>query len=158
MRVSLWIGLPLFLLGIGFSYLADGIIQTQAATQLQSFAQIFAAVLFVLFSAVLLGTGSALVIHWIFGFGNHWLAWMAEIVFSFALLFTGIGASAVQQNIWTALQIIFTFASSSALLFFLSFVTLFGGFTQGISTILRFFKKRRNEQRTPAPRAIRRKK
>ncbi|MBS3148729.1 hypothetical protein J4219_07635 [Candidatus Woesearchaeota archaeon] len=157
MRISLWLGLPLFLLGVGFSYLADGIIQTQTATQLQTFAQIFAAVLFVLFSAVLLGTGSALVIHWIFSFGNHWLAWIAEILFSFALLFTGIGAAAAQQNVWTALQIVFTFASASALLFFLSFITLFGGFTQGLTAISQYFKKRKNE-RTPAPRTVRRKK
>ncbi len=147
MRVSLWIGLVILALGIFLSYLADAMIQTQTSGALQTVASTFAAVLFVLFSATMLGMGAGLVIHWIIGFATHWKAFIAEIILSFATFFVGIGATIMSGNWWTALQVFFTFLVASAALFLLSFKSLSGGIGQsihkGITYVRKKFKKKR---------------
>jgi len=142
MRISIWIGLMTLALGILLSYLADALIQAQATGALQTTAMLFAAVLFVLFSASLLGLGAGLVVHWIIGFGAHWKAFIAEMVISFATFFMGLGATIMSGNWWTGLQVFFTFLIASMTLFFLSFVSLFGGMTEGIGKISKYFRKR----------------
>jgi hypothetical protein len=142
MRISIWIGLITLALGIFLSYLADAMIQTQTSTTLQTTASLFASVLFVLFSAGMLGIGTALVVHWIIGFGAHWKAFIAEMVLSFATFFMGIGATIMSGNIWTGLQAFFTFFIASMTLFSLSFVSLFGGIAEGIDKVTKYIKKR----------------
>ena|SRR3989344_3385393 len=142
MRVSIFAGLPMLLVGIGVSYLAKGLIDVQVATQLQSASTTIAAVLFVLLSAVLLGMGAGLVIHWIFTFANHYLAFVSEAILAFGLIFIGIGVAVGSGNVWTGVQAFFTFLTASIVLLLASFVTLFGGITQGIVTILKHVKRR----------------
>ncbi len=142
MRISIWIGLLIFGLGILLSYLADAMIQTQATGAMQTAASTMASVLFVLFSATMLGVGAGLVIHWIIGFAAHWKAAIAEMVLSFATLFTGIGATIMSGNIWTGVQVFFTFFTASLALFILSFVSLFGGMATGIQRVTKYVKKK----------------
>ncbi|MBW2970350.1 hypothetical protein KY309_00175 [Candidatus Woesearchaeota archaeon] len=142
MRISIWIGLPIFAIGILLSYLADAMIQTQTMGVMQTTAALIAAILYIMFSATMLGAGAGLVLHWIFGFASHWKAFIAEIVFSFAIFFVGIGATIMSGNPWTGLQIFFTFLTASATLFILSFTSLFGGVLDGIKTIYKYAKKR----------------
>lgn len=142
MRVSIWIGILTLALGIVLSYLADAMIQTQASGPLQTTATLIASILFVLFSASMLGLGAGLVVHWIIGFATHWKAAIAEIVLSFATFFIGIGATIMSGNLWTAAQVFFTFLIASMTLFMLSFVSLFGGIAQGASKVKKYIKKR----------------
>ncbi len=142
MRISIWIGLVTLTLGIFLSYLADAMIQTQASGTLQTTATLVASILFVLFSASLLGLGTGLVVHWIIGFASHWKAFMAEMVLSFATFFMGVGATIMSGNWWTALQVFFTFLIASLTLFTLSFVSLFGGITEGVQKVTKYVKKR----------------
>jgi len=142
MRVSIWIGLPILGLGVLLSYLADAMIATQTITPIQTAAAILAAVLFVLFSASLLGLGAGLVVHWIIGFASEWKAFGAELVLSFATFFIGIGATAMSSNAWQGLQIFFTFFAASLTIFLLSFVSLFGGVMIGMKTSAKYIKKR----------------
>ncbi len=147
MRISIWIGLLTLALGIGLSYLASALIQTQAIGTLQTAASLTAAILFVLFSATMLGIGAGLVVHWIIGFASHWKAFAAEIILSFATFFIGIGATIMSRNWWTALQTFFTFLTISVSLFFLSFVSLFGGVTKGFKTITKYIKRKFKQKR-----------
>ncbi len=142
MRVSIWIGLITLALGIGLSYLADAMIQTQAAGVMQTTAALIASILFVLFSASMLGLGAGLVVHWIIGFATHWKAFIAEMVISFATFFIGIGATIMSGNWWTALQVFFTFLIASMTIFTLSFVSLFGGIAQGVQKVTKYVKKK----------------
>lgn len=131
MRISIFIGLFVFALGILLSFLADAMIATQTSTTLQTTASIIASVIFILFSASMLGFGAGLVIHWIFGFASSMKAFIFEIILSFATLFMGIGATIMSSNIWTGLQIFFTFMTASIAIFSLSFISLFGGLMKG---------------------------
>lgn len=142
MRPSIWIAIPTLALGILFSYMADSLIALQTFGTLQTASGIVATVLFVLFSAMLLGLGSALFIHWVFGFANHTLAFVAEINLSFALFFIGLGAALTIGVPWTALQLFCTFLFGSIILFFLSFITLFGSLGAGAAKITKYLKKR----------------
>ncbi len=142
MRISIWIGLLTLGLGIFLSYLADAMIQTQATGALQTTATLLASILFVLFSASMLGVGAGLVIHWIIGFASHWKAFVAEIFLSFATFFMGVGATIMSGNYWTALQIFFTFFIASITIFSLSFISLFGGIFEGFASIKKYVKKR----------------
>ena len=142
MRVSIWLGLATLALGIFLSYLADAMIKTYAIGTLQAIASTAAAVIFVLLSASLLGIGAGLVVHWIIGFAAHWKAFIAEMVLSFATFFIGIGATIMSKNWWTALQVFFTFFTASSALFFLSFVSLFGGLVEGVVKIKKYIRKR----------------
>jgi hypothetical protein len=142
MRTSIWIGIITLAIGILLSYLADAMIQTQTSGVLQTTASILAAVLFVLFSASLLGLGAGLVVHWIIGFATHWKAFIAEMILSFATFFVGIGATIMSGNWWTALQVFFTFFVASITLFFLSFASLFGGIAQGFAKVKKYVKKK----------------
>lgn len=141
MRVSIWIGLPVLALGILFSYLAKAIIQTPAITQLQTAAFITATVIFLLISAIFLGSGAAMVIHWIAGFVRHFKAFVAEIFLSFAVFFVGIGVTIMSRNGWQALHLFFTFLTGSMTLFFLSFISLFGSLKEGFTLWTKRFKK-----------------
>ena len=142
MRVSIWIGLVTLALGIFLSYLADAMIATQAAGAVQTTAVLVASILFVLFSASMLGLGAGLVVHWIIGFATHWKAFIAEIILSFATFFVGIGATIMSGNWWTAAQVFFTFLIASITLFSLSFVSLFGGIAEGFGKVKKYIKKR----------------
>jgi len=142
MRISIWIGLIILGLGIGLSYLADAMIETQATGAVQTTAVLVASILFVLFSASMLGFGAGLVVHWIIGFASHWKAAIAEIVLSFATFFIGIGATIMSGNWWTAAQVFFTFLIASMTLFMLSFVSIFGGIAEGAVKIRKYVKKR----------------
>jgi len=117
MRISIWIGLLTLAIGILLSYLADAMIATQAVGTLQTAASIVATVLFVLFSASMLGVGIGLVVHWIIGFASHWKGFIAEMILSFATFFVGIGATIMSGNLWTGLQVFFTFFIASMILF-----------------------------------------
>ncbi len=143
MRVSIWIGLITLGLGIFLSYLADAMIQTQTTGAMQTVASTFASVIFILFSASMLGVGSGLVVHWIIGFAAHWKAFIAEMMLSFATFFVGIGATIMSGNIWTGLQVFFTFFTASIALFMLSFVNLFGSVAGGIGKITKYFRKKK---------------
>jgi len=142
MRVSILLGLVIFLLGVGLSYLAYSMIQTQAMGPVQTAAVIISATLFIIFSATMLGLGTGLVIHWIIGFATHWKAFLAELILSFAMFFTGIGAAIMGGNIWLGLQIFFTFFIASVTLFSLSFISLFGGMAVGFVKVKKYAKKR----------------
>ncbi len=142
MRISIWIGLVTLALGIGLSYLADAMIQTQASGTLQTTATLVASILFVLFSASMLGLGAGLVVHWIIGFASHWKAFITEMVLSFATFFIGIGATIMSGNWWTAAQVFFTFLIASMTLFLLSFVSLFGGISQGVQKVKKYVRKK----------------
>ena len=142
MRVSFWLAVPTLALGVLFSYMADSLIALNTIGGLQTAASLVATVLFVVFSATLLGAGAALFIHWVFSFGNHYLAFAAELFLSFALFFVGLGAALTIGIPWTALQLFLTFLFGSLVLFGLSFVTLFGGFAEGITTVRKYIKKR----------------
>lgn len=142
MRVSIWIGFIILALGIALSYLADAMIETQATGPVQTTAVLVASILFVLFSAGMLGFGAGLVVHWIVGFAKRWKAATAEIVLSFATFFMGIGATIMSDNWWTAAQVFFTFLTASMTLFMLSFVSIFGGIAEGFVKIRKYIKKR----------------
>ena len=141
MRTSIWTGILTLALGIVLSYLADALIQLQAVGPMQTVASMVAAVLFVLFSASMLGLGAGLVIHWIIGFATHWKAFLAELFLSFAIFFIGLGATIMSRPWWTALQIFFTFLIASTTVFTLSFTSLFGGIAAGIGKIKKYIKK-----------------
>lgn len=142
MRVSIFIGLFIAALGLFMSYLADELIQTHTYSALQLTAKVFAAVLFVSFSATLLGLGAALIIHWLFGFATSWKAFAAELFLSFATFFVGIGAALVSTPWLTAVHLFFTFFVASCALFIFSFASLFGGIAIGMFTIRRYIRKR----------------
>lgn len=142
MRVSIWLALPILALGVLFSYMADSLIALNTIGGLQTAASLVATVLFVVFSAVMLGAGAALFIHWVFGFGNHYLAFAAELFLSFALFFIGLGGALTIGVPWTALQMFLTFTFGSIVLFSLSFIALFGGVAQGISAVRKYISKK----------------
>lgn len=142
MRISIWIGLLTLGIGIFLSYLADAMIQTQTVGTMQTTAAIIASVLFVLVSASMLGTGAALVLHWLFGFAKHWKAYIAEIIFAMVIFLVGLGVTILSGSWWTALQAFFTFLTASMALFFLSFVTMFGGIIKGLLAVKKYVKKR----------------
>ncbi|VVB80961.1 Uncharacterised protein [uncultured archaeon] len=142
MRISIWIGFLTFGIGILLSYLAKAMIQTQTAGAMQTTAATIASIIFVLFSATMLGTGAGLVIHWIFGFAKHWKAFVAEIVFSVVILIIGIGASLMSGNIWTGMQEFVAFLTASIALFVLSFITMFGGIFEGFKSVKEYIEKR----------------
>jgi len=142
MRFSIWIGLLTLAIGIVLSYLADAMIQTQTMGIMQTTASIVAAVLFVVFSATMLGFGAGLVVHWIIGFASKGKAFVAEMILSFATFFIGIGATIMSGNWWTALQVFFTFFIASLALFLLSFINLFGGVAEGMSKTVKYVKKK----------------
>ena len=142
MRISIWIGLLTLAIGILLSYLADAMIATQAVGTLQTAASIVATVLFVLFSASMLGVGIGLVVHWIIGFASHWKGFIAEMILSFATFFVGIGATIMSGNLWTGLQVFFTFFIASTILFLLSFISLFGGVGEGVKKVRKYVKKK----------------
>jgi len=138
MRISIWFGIFTFALGIFLSFLSNAMIATQTATVLQTTASIIATVIFVLFSAVMLGTGAGLVLHWIAGFGSPVRAFVLEVILSFALFFVGLGATIMSGNVWTGLQVFFTFFTASVAIFSLSFINLFGGMMEGIVQTKKF--------------------
>jgi hypothetical protein len=142
MRLSIWFGIVTLAVGIVLSYLADALIHTITVGALQTTAVLISALLFVVFSAALLGFGAGLVVHWIIGFATHWKAFIAEMILAFATFFVGIGATLMSGNWWTAVQVFFTFFIASFTLFMLSFVNLFGGAKQGISQAVKFAKKK----------------
>lgn len=142
MRVSLWIGIVILAVGIVLSYLADALIDTVTAGVLQTTAVLVAAILFVVFSATMLGAGAGLVIHWIIGFATHWKAFIAEIILAFATFFVGIGATIMSGNLWTGVQVFFTFFIASMTLFIMSFANLYGGISSGIKHGITSVKKR----------------
>jgi len=147
MRVSIWIGLITLGLGIFLSSLADALIATQTMGPIQTMAGTAASVIFILFSASMLGLGAALIVHWIVGFAAHWKAFFAELILSFAVFFIGIGATIMSGNIWTGLQVFFTFFIASVTLFSLSFISLFGGLAEGIVSIKKYVKKKLKKKR-----------
>ena len=142
MRVSIFIGLPIFALGIVLSYLAGALIVTQTVTPLQTTANLFATAIFILFSASMLGIGIGLVVHWIIGFASHMKAFVAELVLSFAAFFVGIGATIMSANFWSGLQLFFAFFTASMTLFSLSFINLFGGIAHGLFAVKKYVKKK----------------
>jgi len=149
MRISIWIGLLTFGIGILLSYLADAMVKTQTIGALQTTAATIASIIFILFSATMLGTGAGLVIHWIFGFASHWKAFIAEIIFSVIILIIGIIATIISGNVWTALQAFITFLTASISLLILSFVTMFGGIFEGFTSIKKYIEKRGKNERKP---------
>lgn len=142
MRISIWIGLVTLALGIFLSYLADAMIQTQATGIMQTTASLFATILYLVFSASMLGTGAALVIHWILGFAKHWKTFIAEIILSFATFFTGLGATIMSDNWLTGLQIFLTFTVASMMLVSLSAISLFGGVMEGLFAAKKYISKK----------------
>jgi len=141
MRTSVFYGLLTLVLGVVLSYFADALVDLKTIGMLQSTATTVAAVLFIIFSATLLGFGAGLVVHWILGFGKHWQAFIAEVILSFATFFIGVGATLMSGNWMTALQIFFTFFVASTTLFSLSFINFFGGITEGIVAARKYAKK-----------------
>jgi len=150
MRVSIWIGIVTLAVGIVLSYLADALINTITSGALQTTAVLVAAALFVIFSAAMLGIGAGLVVHWIIGFATHWKAFITEIVLSFATFFIGIGATIMSGNIWTGIQVFFTFFIASMTMFVMSFGNLYGSISAGIKQGIAFVKnkfKRNNSKK-----------
>jgi len=142
MRTSIWFGVIILAFGIFLSYLADALIKTQTAGVLQMTATLVAAILFVVFSATMLGLGAGLVVHWIIGFAMHWKAFIAEMILSFATFFVGIGAAIMSGNWWTSLQVFCTFFIASLSLFTLSFVSAYGGLSQGYKSAKKYLKRK----------------
>lgn len=142
MRVSIWIGLLTFGIGIFLSYLADAMIKTQTIGAMQTTAATIASIIFILFSATMLGTGAGLVLHWLFNFASHWKAFLAEIIFSVILIITGMIVIIISGNFWTALQAFITFLTASAMMILLSFITIFGGLFEGFGSIKKYIEKR----------------
>jgi len=141
MRTSIWFGIIILACGIFLSYLADAMIDTQTAEGIQTTATITAAVLFVAFSAAMLGVGAGLIVHWIIGFAMHWKAFAAEIVIGFATFFIGIGAAIMSGNWWTGMQVFCTFLIASITIFVLSFTTAFSGVKEGARDVKKGIKK-----------------
>jgi hypothetical protein len=142
MRVSIWVGLVTLVLGIILSYLADALITTVTSGALQTTAVLIAAACFVVFSATMLGIGAGLVVHWVIGFATHWKAFIAEIILAFATFFVGIGATIMSGNIWTGVQVFFTFFVASLTLFSMSFGNLYGGISTGVSKGIGYLKSK----------------
>lgn len=142
MRISVWIGIATLLVGLVLSYLADALIKTVTAGALQTTAVLAASMLFVIFSATMLGIGAGLVVHWIIGFATHWKAFIAEIILAFATFFVGIGATIMSGTLWTGVQVFFTFFIASATLFTMSFANLYGGVSAGVSKGFSYIKSK----------------
>ncbi len=142
MRVSIWIGTLLLGVGILLSFLADELFLIQAQTPQQTFAAIFATVLFILFSATLMGTGAGLIMHWIMGFVSDVKAFAMEAFLSIAIFFVGIGATIMSGHWMTGLQVFFTFFTASFTMFFFSFFHLFDGMIEGITKIANKYTKK----------------
>jgi len=144
MRISWITGIILFALGLLFSYMADALIKTPAETMMATFAANFAVVLFVIFSAIMLGVGAGLILQWLLGFAEKWKAALAGIMLAVIALFVGIGASIglVVSNGWTALQTFFTFLTLSVTLFFASVCYLFGSTIDVFGSLKKTFKKK----------------
>lgn len=142
MRISVWIGIVTLIVGIVLSYLADALIQTVTSGALQTTAVLAASMLFVIFSATMLGIGAGLVVHWIIGFATHWKAFIAEIILAFATFFVGIGATIMSGGLWTGVQVFFTFFIASATLFSMSFANLYGGISAGVSKGFGYIKSK----------------
>lgn len=142
MRISVWIGIVTLIAGIVLSYLADALIQTVTSGALQTTAVLAASMLFVIFSATMLGIGAGLVVHWIIGFATHWKAFIAEIILAFATFFVGIGATVMSGGLWTGVQVFFTFFIASATLFSMSFANLYGGISTGVSKGFSYIKSK----------------
>lgn len=130
-------------IGILFSYMADSLIALQAVGGLQTAASFISTVLFVLFSAMMLGVGAGLFVHWILSFGRHVMAFVMEFILSFATFFIGLGAALTIGGWWTGAQLFVTFLFASGTMFVLSFVSLFGGVFAGMEKIVKYVKKRR---------------
>jgi len=141
MRISIIFGLFTLALGIFLSYLADAMITLRTTTALQTTASIIATVIFILFSASMLGLGIGLVIHWILGFTSNLKAFILKIILSFATLFVGIGAAIMSNNIWTGFQVLFTFLFASIFIFGLSSISLARGLFDNILSFNKYIKK-----------------
>jgi len=144
MRLSIWFGLLFLGLGILLSSLADALIDIPAMGYFETTAVFISAVLFVLFSAAMIGCGAALIIHWIIGFvgHSHFKGFVLEMILSFALFFVGIGAAVMTRSLWTGLHIFASFFAASAFLFNLSFINFFGSFVHGFTATSHFVSKK----------------
>lgn len=147
MRASIWAGVVLFGLGLLFSYLARALIKTIVFTPAQKFAAVFAIVLFVLFSALLLGLGLAFLVHGIISFGKHLFAFVLELFLSFAGFFAGIGATIMADNWLSAIHTFFTTLIASCALAALSLAHILGLVAQGTSTVAHYVKKRKTKRK-----------
>lgn len=145
MRTSIFFGIAIFGIGLLFSFLAKSLIHTPAPTMMATFATGLATALFVVFSAIFLGMGAGLILHWLLSFSSNWKAFIASVMLAVVSFFVGIGASIglVALSGWTALQAFFTFLTLSFTLFLTSFVNLFGGTIHTYCNIKRLFKKKR---------------
>lgn len=141
MKMTFFIGLLLFGIGLGFSYLTDGIIQAQTNTALQTTSTLIASILFLSMSGIFLGIGAALLLHWVLSFGHPLKAFAAELFFSVAVFFTGLGVTFTADNTWTALQAFFTFSVAAISIFIVSFSNFFGGAIRGAQQSLKYAKK-----------------
>lgn len=138
MRASIWLGIPVLAIGIALAYFAK-----ELKFYSNEVAGLVAVVLFILLSAMALGVGAALVIHWFMNLVAGWFAFAAELFLSFALFFIGVGVTAaLVGDSWNALHIFLTFLFSSMTLFGLAFVSLFGDLWESARDILEVLGKR----------------
>lgn len=147
MRLSIWFGILFLAAGIGVSYLADALIGIDAIGTTASIATIISAVLFILFSASMIGIGAALILHWILGFAthSHLKVFILEIVLSFAIFFVGVGAAIMSDNIWTGLHVFFSFVVTSIFLANLSIIHVFGSIAHGMEAAGHFINKKKTQ-------------
>jgi len=142
MRASLWIGLLTLLIGVGFFFLGTNLVQTQTTNSSQTVATGFATALFIVFSALFIGIGTALIAHWIFGFFPSGPAFAIETFLGFALFFIGIGITIMNRSPYSALFGFLTFFTISIALFCLAVTRLFGGISSGVHTLTKKIGKK----------------
>src|SRR3989344_52360 len=93
MRPSLITGIVFFLIGLVFSVLANGLLDTESPHLTAVYATSIATIIFVVFSALFLGMGAGLIIHWIIGLNHTWKAGAANVVIAGIAFLVGIGGT-----------------------------------------------------------------
>ena len=141
MRWSFVLGVLLFAIGFGFSYLAYSLDLSIASRM--GVATSIAAFFYVLFSSVFLGYGVALLLHWLFEFTGSMRAFFGQVIFAIALFFAGVGASIMSGEMFLGLHVFFTFATAGIGLLCLSFTTVFGTVGRGFFVLGKYLAARR---------------
>lgn len=148
MRASIWAGLIATAIGLGFLYLAQGIAGVLAVGDKQGIAAGFALALFLLSSASFLGSGIALLLHWVSGFTKPWNALFIDLLCS-VLVFLGGIVGAIISTSWIAgLHSVLTGFVACVFLISLSTIHLFGSILEGLTHIKKaVIKKWRKKKR-----------
>ena len=135
-------GILFFALGLVFSILSKALIGLPVKSLQETFAANLAVAFFVIISAVLLGIGSGVIIHWLIAFAKPLSAGILSLILAAVALFVGVGASLglIVSNGWTALQALFTFVTLSITLFIGSLFDFFASTDSVVKEVKKFFR------------------